>query len=317
MGDLLNVLGIPDTPPALQAWQQFQDANARDAQEVEKNTTAGTINVDAPEVNIPDSINRTVEIAYDPSRGAEQWRSTVEMALKRVGGSLGDTDRTVQQIDIESSGDPNITNDWDSNAANGDPSVGLLQVIRSTFEANRDPDLPDDQKHPLANIVAALNYVNGRYGGPANIWPTRAGYANGGPVSGPGGRKADRIPAWLSDMEHVVNASDAIANRDLIGAINAGFPAQQVMSGLLDANRELSVAAAGGDGGFGSLTALLGEDHARLVAEMAADVGAVSSSGGGQQMVVNNQFIAANPEEMHRQYRREAAKYSRGKVGAR
>lgn len=317
MGDLLNVLGIPDTPPALQAWQQFQDANARDAQDVEKNTTAGTINVDAPEVNIPDSINRTVEIAYDPSRGAEQWRSTVEMALKRVGGSLGDTDRTVQQIDIESGGDPNITNDWDSNAANGDPSVGLLQVIRSTFEANRDPDLPNDQKHPLANIVAALNYVNGRYGGPANIWPTRAGYANGGQVSGPGGRKADRIPAWLSDMEHVVNATDAIANRDLIGAINAGFPAQQVMSGLLDANRELSVAAAGGDGGFGSLTALLGEDHARLVAEMAADVGAVSSSGGGQQMVVNNQFIAANPEEMHRQYRREAAKYSRGKVGAR
>jgi hypothetical protein len=313
MGDLLNVLGIPDTPPALAAYGQWRDANAQDANEVDKGVGAGA------DTSTADALaeNPEVKVVYDPAKGAEQWRPVVLDALKRVGGSRTDADRTVTQIDYESGGDPNATNEWDSNAANGDPSKGLLQVIGSTFQAYRDKELPNDRTDPLANIVAALNYVAKQYGGPSNIWPTRGGYASGGQVSGPGGRRADRIPAWLSDMEHVVNASDAIANRDLLGAINAGFPAQDVMSGLLDANRELSIAAAGGDSGYGSLSALIGNDHARLVAAMAADVGEVARTGGGQQTVVNNQFIAANPEEMHRLYRREAGKRSRGKVGAR
>ena len=314
MGDLLSVLGIPDTPPALAAYGQWRDANAQDANEVNKGAGSGA------DTSTADALaeNSEVKVVYDPAKGAEQWRPVVLDALKRVGGSRTDADRTVTQIDYESGGDPNATNGWDSNAANGDPSKGLLQVIGSTFQAFRDKELPNDQTDPLANIVAALNYVAKQYGGPSNIWPTRGGYATGGQVNGPGGRRADRIPAWLSDMEHVVNASDAIANRDLLGAINAGFPAQDVMSGLLDANRELSIAAAGGDAGYGSLSSLMGQDHARLVAAMAADVGEVARTGGGQQQgTVNNTFIAANPEEMHRLYRREAGKRSRGKVGAR
>lgn len=374
VGDLLNVLGIPDTPPALAAYAQLQDASGKegtsDAAKTADDLAAAKKSLDLAEEDLriakmkKDEVNKnekatesqkasadqrvakaqkkvddlnakisglesqsgasglTVDtgdedsspnqVAYDPAKGAEQWRPVVLDALTRVGGARTDADRTVTQIDYESSGNPQALG---PDSAEGKPT-GLLQTKPGTFEAFRDKSL-GGITDPLANIVAALNYVAKKYGGPANIWPTRSGYATGGQVNGPGGRRADRIPAWLSDMEHVVNASDAIANRDLLGAINAGFPAQDVMSGLLDANRELSIAAAGGDSGYGSLSALIGNDHARLVAAMAADVGEVARTGGGQQTVVNNQFIAANPEEMHRLYRREAGKRSRGKVGAR
>lgn len=117
---------------------------------------------------------------YDPSRGAEQWRDTIIDALSRTGRPSSEEGVTEQQVQIESGGNPSARNDWDSNAAMGDPSVGLLQVIGSTFRAFRDPSLPDDQTDPLANLVAGIKYATATYGGPASIWPTTAGYANGG-----------------------------------------------------------------------------------------------------------------------------------------
>lgn len=44
----------------------------------------------------------------------------------------------------------------------------------------------------------------------------------GGRLSGPGGPRGDKIPAWLSDGEHVINARAARANRPLLEAINSG-----------------------------------------------------------------------------------------------
>jgi hypothetical protein len=67
-------------------------------------------------------------------------------------------------ITRESGWNPNIVNNWDSNARKGDPSKGLMQVIHSTFERFRDKSLPNSQTDPLANTVAALNYMGSRYG---------------------------------------------------------------------------------------------------------------------------------------------------------
>lgn len=158
---------------------------------------------------------------YDPAAGVEQWSQVVEAALDRVGGSSAHLGRTLEQIDIESGGDPGATNDWDSNAAAGDPSAGLLQVIGKTFAAYRDPELPDDRRHPLANVVAALRYVDDRYGGPGNIWPTASGYYFGGRVTG-GQGGIDDVPAWLTRDEHVVRADAARRNRPVLDAMNAG-----------------------------------------------------------------------------------------------
>lgn len=160
---------------------------------------------------------------YNPGGGAEQWRGTVVTVLRGTGREAGLADRTLAQIKIESGGNPNAINDYDINAKNGTPSIGLLQVIKPTFVAHADPRFPGGQRDPEANIAAALNYVDKRYGGAAKIWPTTAGYAAGGLVTGPGSGTSDSILARLSNGEFVVNAAAAAANAPWLEAINAGL----------------------------------------------------------------------------------------------
>ncbi|WP_051161780.1 transglycosylase SLT domain-containing protein [Nocardia brevicatena] len=69
----------------------------------------------------------------------------------------------------ESSGDPQAINLWDSNAAMGIPSKGLLQVIDPTFAAYHVSGTPFNVWDPVANIVAACNYAAHRYGSMDNV----------------------------------------------------------------------------------------------------------------------------------------------------
>ncbi|MET3601809.1 tape measure protein [Martelella mangrovi] len=55
----------------------------------------------------------------------------------------------------------------------------------------------------------------------------------GGKLTGPGGPRGDRIPAWLSDGEHVINARAARANRPLLEAINSGKALKLADGGLV------------------------------------------------------------------------------------
>uniref|UniRef100_UPI0025F53A3D tape measure protein n=1 Tax=uncultured Corynebacterium sp. TaxID=159447 RepID=UPI0025F53A3D len=118
--------------------------------------------------------------------GAEQWRGLASQALKRMGYGDEYLDAMLQQIQIESTGDPNAVNNWDSNAARGTPSRGLLQVIDPTYRdvRNRYPSafegLPDDSTHPLTNLVAGVGAVKRDWGGPGGRWPTKDGYHAGG-----------------------------------------------------------------------------------------------------------------------------------------
>lgn len=69
----------------------------------------------------------------------------------------------------ESGFNPKAINLWDSNAKAGHPSQGLFQTIPSTFAAYRNKSLPNDITNPIANAVAAINYMNSRYGGIGNV----------------------------------------------------------------------------------------------------------------------------------------------------
>ncbi|HEX4787839.1 MAG TPA: transglycosylase SLT domain-containing protein [Actinospica sp.] len=64
----------------------------------------------------------------------------------------------------ESSGDPTAENGWDSNAAAGDPSIGLMQTTQTTFDAYALPGY-DDITNPVDNIIAAAIYAQDTYGG--------------------------------------------------------------------------------------------------------------------------------------------------------
>lgn len=86
----------------------------------------------------------------------------------------------------ESGGNPHAINLWDSNAKAGHPSKGLMQTIDSTFNRYEVPGLGDIW-NPVANVVAAIRYMNASYGSIANVPGVRSlskgghyvGYANG------------------------------------------------------------------------------------------------------------------------------------------
>ncbi|MFJ8668770.1 transglycosylase SLT domain-containing protein [Streptomyces sp. NPDC093600] len=84
-------------------------------------------------------------------------------------GIPGTYDGIHRNIMRESSGNPQAINLWDSNAAKGTPSKGLLQVIEPTFLAYHVPGTSMDLFDPVANITAACNYAADRYGSIDNV----------------------------------------------------------------------------------------------------------------------------------------------------
>ncbi|MEV0775993.1 LysM peptidoglycan-binding domain-containing protein [Streptomyces sp. NPDC050433] len=88
------------------------------------------------------------------------------MAKNGIPGSYDGIHRNIMR---ESGGNPQAINNWDSNAAAGTPSKGLLQVIAPTFEAYHVPGTSTDSYDPVANIVAACNYAADRYGSIDNV----------------------------------------------------------------------------------------------------------------------------------------------------
>jgi hypothetical protein len=93
----------------------------------------------------------------------------------------------------ESGGNPTIVNRTDSNWLSGHPSVGLMQVIRGTFDRwagpfrNVGPFEYGVSVNGLANIYAALNYAKHGRGfgtGPGQVGSMH-GYLRGGPITEP------------------------------------------------------------------------------------------------------------------------------------
>ncbi|MGW6708242.1 transglycosylase SLT domain-containing protein [Streptomyces sp. NPDC054956] len=93
-------------------------------------------------------------------------QSLAVMAQHGIPGSYEGIHRNVMR---ESSGNPMAINNWDSNAAAGIPSKGLLQVIDPTFRAYHVPGTSLDSYDPVANITAACNYAAARYGSIDNV----------------------------------------------------------------------------------------------------------------------------------------------------
>ncbi|MEV8637328.1 transglycosylase SLT domain-containing protein [Streptosporangium sp. NPDC051023] len=71
-------------------------------------------------------------------------------------------------IQHESGGNPHAINLWDSNAAAGHPSKGLMQTIDPTFNSYKLAG-HDDIYNPVDNIIAGVRYAISRYGSVSNV----------------------------------------------------------------------------------------------------------------------------------------------------
>lgn len=123
-------------------------------------------------------------ISPDPNgSNITQWDPIVLCILSALGQSAGNLSDVDTIIKWESSGDPNAINLYDSNAAAGHPSEGLIQVIRPTFDYYRTPLLPNNLFNPAANLYAGLHYALSRYGTIHNV-PGLVSLRNGGRYKG-------------------------------------------------------------------------------------------------------------------------------------
>ena len=105
-----------------------------------------------------------------PPGNVEQWIREAIRILRANGIPV--TEDNIGEIwtiiEKESGGNPHALNDWDSNAARGTPSKGLMQCIDPTFQAHKLPG-HDDIWNPVDNIIAGVRYSLGRYGSLANV----------------------------------------------------------------------------------------------------------------------------------------------------
>lgn len=97
--------------------------------------------------------------------GAGRWSETVSAVLRELGlYSPTNLANVLKAIAKESGGNPKAVNNWDSNAAKGQASRGLLQTIPSTFAAYAGKYRSRGITDPYANVYAAVRYAKSRYG---------------------------------------------------------------------------------------------------------------------------------------------------------
>ncbi|MGW0682863.1 transglycosylase SLT domain-containing protein [Streptomyces sp. NPDC002754] len=142
-------------------------------------------------------------------------RGVVIQALKNAGYPVteGNIAAMLQRIQIESGGNPNAINNWDINAKNGTPSIGLAQVIGPTFAAYGSGNIYD----PVDNVTASLNYIKARYGG--RIPTGKGGYAIGTPGATRGWAM---VGEQGPEMINFRGGESVTNNSDLVRAIGSG-----------------------------------------------------------------------------------------------
>ncbi|MEU5422591.1 transglycosylase SLT domain-containing protein [Streptomyces sp. NPDC001407] len=118
---------------------------------------------------------KSIEAAPAPAPAKKTYANNLDgwineaLDIMRAKGIPGSYDGIKRNIMRESTGNPQAINNWDSNAAAGIPSKGLLQVIDPTFKAYHVEGTSWDIYDPVANITAACNYAAKVYGSMDNV----------------------------------------------------------------------------------------------------------------------------------------------------
>lgn len=125
--------------------------------------------------------NAHVPGGFHGSYGVGQWRHLVLRVMGELGIPRSALPIIMHRMMIESGGNPRAINLWDSNAAAGHPSKGLMQTIDTTFAGYAGPYRNRSIYNPHANIYAGLNYAMHRYGSSyLQVLAGSSGYRRGG-----------------------------------------------------------------------------------------------------------------------------------------
>ncbi|UGT63360.1 DUF4226 domain-containing protein [Nocardia asteroides] len=105
-----------------------------------------------------------------PGGKVGDWIAQAVQILRAMGYDPSKIDPAALAIiaEHESGNNPGAVNNWDSNAAKGIPSKGLMQTIGPTFD-RWAVDGHRNIMNPVDNIVAAARYAVNRYGSVSNV----------------------------------------------------------------------------------------------------------------------------------------------------
>ncbi|WP_435244959.1 phage tail tape measure protein [Streptomyces tendae] len=150
--------------------------------------------------------------------GVSQWSPLVSQVLAMLGAPGTALPAVLKRIEMESGGNPNAINLWDSNAKAGHPSQGLMQTIPSTFNAYAGPFRSRGITDPLANIYAGVNYAMHRYGKNwISVMTRPGGYDSGGLARGLG-----FLPKYTPKPERVLSPRQTASFEQLVDLLAGG-----------------------------------------------------------------------------------------------
>lgn len=152
--------GVPGLDSVLGAVNATQTSSGTTA----KSAPGGTVSGSTPATGTHYSEGQSV-----PGSQA-QWVAQAVAIMEANGIPADQIDPGAISIIIagESGGAPTVVNHWDSNAAKGIPSKGIMQTIQSTFDAHALPGY-NDVLNPVDNIIAATRYAIAQYGSLSNV----------------------------------------------------------------------------------------------------------------------------------------------------
>lgn len=155
--------------------------------------------------------------------GVTRWTGAVKQALAAVGQSQSYVGITLRRMNQESGGNPRAVNKWDSNWKAGYPSVGLMQVIRPTFQSNAGkyrntgPFMYGVSIAPIANLYASMRYALRAYGSLPRAYNRAGGYDLGGIARGAG-----FIPKLTNAPERVLSPRQTAVFEEMMGHPSSG-----------------------------------------------------------------------------------------------
>lgn len=242
--------GIPDFGPSMMGQLPKSVFNGITA--AMKNAVQGAMNAQAS--------TESGSSSFDAGAGAEQWRQMMIDAYKNQGydPTPEKIDAWVRQIHTESGGDPNIAQQIvDVNGTGEAAGVGLGQMIPTTWQAYRDPALPDNRRDPWAMTNAMARYGEQKYGDSLlGVIGHGHGYDQGGIANGIGlmpkfTLQPERVlsPEMTADFERLISVLERPDFIDVLrqitsDAVTNAATAASVSSGATAPAPEVNIAAA-------------------------------------------------------------------------
>jgi SLT domain-containing protein len=129
----------------------------------------GQVMVAMPKTLLTDAAKKAMSmLTGGGSGGAAATPANVASWMKAGTSAAGVPASWIPDLEIiaqhESSDSPTAVNNWDSNAAAGNNSRGLMQLIPGTFAQYHVPGTSMNIFDPVANIAASIGYIRARYG---------------------------------------------------------------------------------------------------------------------------------------------------------